>query len=739
MKAKRSLAVSLTVALALVVAVIVSCAVFTACGATTHAINWNVDSHAHVTAVAIDGEAAEGMPESIEDGKSLTFQVTADNGYTVKVTGATKRTSNGVTTYSVNNITEDKEITITTSRVTQSLTVEGFDETRQYIAGDQLSLQGVVVKAHYVDEPTEVEVDNYTVAPTQFVGGETTVTFSYDGQTVEKTIPAVRYKFTFNYGEGATLDAEKVAYYQDLADRSVIGDFKNASGVLSFSYLNVSETVTLPTADDLTWKNHEILGISGSTVKEITSTTKLSVTMTVNWGIVPVVVSEIKFEKKGDDPYLMINGTWSDAVTAARLVLYEGNLPVTILEGTSVERGSSDAFNLEFNLNLLSAEEGCEGKWMDVRLYSTVEGDEGYMMIHLNTDEQKAVVDMGSKIKDGRGHAFMFTQYDDNSNNDYTLKVFYNNVDYDYTVSLEKGEQDKITATVKGTVYDQDYWGGTFEVDWFPAHNDKATISAEDGSFTVPIDITEFSAKTNYWAHIKMKSLDESKQIGYTGDVNLVLSACDTDLPVLETKAGEMVRALRVENSNGIAYYVGQGNAPGLMAYVQGEATSMTSAKLISDETDAYLAIEGTYSTNVWSTTQTAQEALAHNLKYGVQIHTDWGYTAGSDGAAGLIDATVEVTEAGKFTIKFKIHDENAAKEPADGQRLYFHYCFGAGGDGDAQAEHNLVANLVAPEIGSSVTVGGLTYTLVNPAAVGFTGWENDNGGLVMVLVSTAA
>lgn len=728
MKTKKSLAFSVVMAVALLSTLVLACVAFTACGATKFNVTWNVAEHITITDIKVDDEALTERPASIEEGKTLTFKVTAAEGYSInKVTGASLKSS-GV--YTV-KISKDTEINITEKKVVQNLTVTGFDNTKQYFVGDEIDLTDVVVKATYIDG--DVTVTDYTVSTKTFQGGERSVTFSYGGQEKSFDIPVVEYKVTIDLN-GGTLSDELAATYATAAEAKIINNYSNEKGIVTFTYIDLETTIKLPTKDDIEKEYYEFVRFNGDTLTSLTSKTAQSVNMTVVWEFQPVKVNEVKIEARdieteGEDdtvtgtvqkPYLVITGTFNGATEAA-LYLHEGNKNIN-MNGTKVtQQGDDKNFTLEFDLTQLSADPSFNGAWMDIRFNATVDSKTESMPLHI-TNPNLFEIDLSQKVRVG-DYNYLFATYTD-TNGDTTLKIYYNDTFYEYEISIDDTDADDPKMIVEGKMLKSDYNGGKITISWWitsESPSDESPID-EDGNFRVEIALNDIPTGSNGYAHVTIVGANGESYGGTS--TNFFHAGAKNKFETLSSKVGEITNAIRYEAANGIAYYIGYA-WEGLMVYARNEKVLLGTATLVKDgEEDAekvYLALSGRYSTTAYADAEAAEEDIKEGLQFDAQ--TLGGYTT----VTAAYTPDVIVNEDGTFEIRIELQSATA------GSTVFFHKCLGFNGE-TTVTDNNLGTGNVTPEIGSTVTANGLTYTIGNASTLS----ESWQRSLVIVDVTEA-
>ena len=226
-----------------------------------------------ITAIEIDGSLDDSSYTIGDtfDATGLSFTATYENGDTgaiyandltfsfgdeyVNAAGLFKKagTATLTVTYGTITATSDTPITVTISNKLTSITVDATGLQKPhgevgFVDGDPLTVDGIVVTAHYnagidgaIDDPKTISrgTNGYTVSPlvgTQLSEGANVITISYRGQTATFTITAVAREMT-----GITVTGTPALQY--------IGSKLNSTGLTFKAQFNNGDEETIPAAD----------------------------------------------------------------------------------------------------------------------------------------------------------------------------------------------------------------------------------------------------------------------------------------------------------------------------------------------------------------------------------------------------------------------------------------------------------------------------------------------------------
>ncbi len=363
------------------------CLAFTACKKEeekqTYTVAWQYE-HATVKA-----EGYDTLPTELEDGTVLYFTVEPEAGWEVS----------SVTPVSIKKegekykLTVDKNITV---NVKVKEAVERIEvkapETLIYYAGETIDAEDYVVTVYYKTNRNEV-VDNYIVAYQNgdaFKLGDTKFSISYGDKTEELTLAeTVKGKVTLKLDGGVLPDNNELA---DLPEYS----YDETKSTASWTFDKALENdIALPSpTKEVNGAQFPFIRWSGVNENKIEKGLDTSLTVTALYDTQLVEISKLEFTTKVVDevtvPYLVITGRFIGA-TEAYLFLFEGNKPVTSLNGPTVtKQADTDEFKLEFDLrDFVNAQTdeldettgeptgnkiplNLKGKWMDIKFCAKV-------------------------------------------------------------------------------------------------------------------------------------------------------------------------------------------------------------------------------------------------------------------------------------------------------------------------------------------------------------------------------
>ena len=150
----KSFAKMLVVAL---LAVVTALALFTACSKPKHAVTFEYDKEI----VTVTAEGYDELPTELEEGSTLTINITVKTGYTIgSVPGA--KLSEG-TKYLVTVGKADVKVKINYAKIPTGIEVKLVDENKVYFMDQAVAPEDIVVTAKFEAGEDEV-VDNYTIS-----------------------------------------------------------------------------------------------------------------------------------------------------------------------------------------------------------------------------------------------------------------------------------------------------------------------------------------------------------------------------------------------------------------------------------------------------------------------------------------------------------------------------------------------------------------------------------------------
>ncbi len=574
---------------------LLSAGILTSCGGgdtsevETITITWEVADHATVT---VDGY--DSLPSEVSSGTSISFTVACDTGYEVSsVTNNNRKVTASNGTYTV-TLSSSTTIAVSVSKIVSSIAVTSKPAKLTYFSGDSLDTTGMVVTATYADGSTsalEKGSNGYAVSPSVFEGGETSFSVIYGNFTVDVELDSqVEHLITID-PNGGTISPDWVAQVESkqLNNYSVDDD-----GVVTFSYYNNLGTgIALPTADEITKEYYSF--VSWGDYTSITNSTG-SANISAEWEIEIVKIDEVKFVAENNTPYLVVTGTYI-AANEVQLILYEGNQNIS-LEGDTYTGTMGGDFDCKFDLTKLrdkAVEDSTYlGAWMDIRFAATVNGVAEQMEI----TAADVTVDLNERlIMDG--YSYSFATYSGK------LKVYVTESAYTYAVDVSGN-----TMTVFG--YFDTQYAGSYPALSFWIGSETATsygsAIGSDGSFSVSYDLTTITTTgTDGYAHFWLEDSADgsgSTTYGSRNGSDLLLSNCLTSFGT-ETSVGSM-SLVNIYDINGYRYYIGRGNASGIMIYIQDVSLTYDEVDLKMEDGKVYYVVNGTYSTDRYSASDIA-------------------------------------------------------------------------------------------------------------------------------------
>lgn len=683
---------------------------------TQRTITWEVPTQATVKV-----EGYDELPEKVKDGTQLSFTITCTNGYevdTVKNSGKNVTARDGKYTVS---ITADTTIAVTVKQQIQSINVTKNPTKLTYLAGESLDKAGMEVEVEYVGgaKQTLQEADYRIVYPTAsataFYRGDASFKVSYQGKEsadVALTAP-VEAKVTINPVAGKIAESVITAWQNNEA----LHEFAVAeeTGIVSFTYAELSEPITLPTGnnlpkrDDLGNINFTFVGwaaVEGDTITGLTSITvenrnSLEIEAQYNADLVTFKAADLKMV--GEVPTLEVTFT-AEAMSGAYLFLYEGNQKFSV-KGDAVTQTSGD-IKVDFDLRKLAAaksEDGASfaGAWMDIRIALDVNGATFSNMMVI--DPENVTVDVGKMIHDD-DYCYRFIHYVRAETGEVELKVYYNR--YAYTYEMEISETGGTpTLTFTGTLNKKldpefNYDGADVSIA-LGSYAAAGKVNA-DGTWTATLDLSTITENTNATAGTitvtsGSTSLDALYVESSSGNkTSLDLIGCGTIFEDFDPTAGNNRNySTSFSASNGWRYTIGTDwNEPFLTATDVAHEIAVKGADLEVNGDTVYLVLTGTYGSGF-----TSADEVKAAIYLDIQSNSDAGSPDGwnvywtTDSENNGMQLT---TQDGTWTLKVAIPEE-ARK---DGVVMFSHF-------GDPNT------NVVLPGLAyKSVVVGDLRYTL---------------------------
>lgn len=505
------------------------CLLFAACGdkSAKYSVTWTYDS----SQISVSTQVKE-----VKQGDTLTFKVEGKNGYEVdkvqyRINGKlrnAKKTDDG--SYSI-VVSGDVEIVVTAVKGIESVTVTTNPTKMKYYTGEELDLTGMVVTVKYKTGDNDTEtVTNYTVVyaqedATSFSRGDTSFKVKFnDVESSAVTIDEVETKVSLNL-RGGQLSSAAIAALQE---NSNIHDFTTShddvydNDIYTFSFADIKaeDAIELPIAEAITfsengndwtfkyWQGEELgLGEDKTGIAKISNDTiTTSDELSAIYDVSVVDIEKVYLTQEGDSkvPTLNIDVEYK-STGSAYLYLYEGNVAARF-QGDEIEGNVGDKKTVKLALTEFAnatymegadeeagdpgVEKNFEGKWMDVKMRTTIHGMN--YTVNAVVDPEKDIAEVGSSISDANNRYRLHYFY---RNGKVEIKVLYKQYKYTYTVNVEKiGEDwtlvidgDLNTALLEeGTNIE----GGRVELNW--ADELEGTINA-DGSWKVTAKIADLA------------------------------------------------------------------------------------------------------------------------------------------------------------------------------------------------------------------------------------------------------
>lgn len=531
----------------------------------TYSLTWSIPEHAKVKV-----EGYDTLPETVPEDTAIAFTIEVDAGYEVdSVKANSKKISFKNDKYTV-GVTKDTTITILVSQSVSNLRVETKPTKLSYLAGEQIDLTGMVVKAT-LGNGQDVTIENndetgYTVSPKVFVGGETSFDVTYKNQKVTVQLnEVVQFKVVIDANGGTFKQT-----YLDTVSALKLNNYSHNNGVITFTYYNnLASAFPMPKASDVERTNYSLTGWSYAEAY-ISNSTAANVDAKANWQIELVKLSSVQLKVDNNVPYLIIKGQFK-AAEEVYLYLYEGNDKVE-LTGDTYKGTSGSDFEVKFDLRKLSEKgDSFEGKWMDIRFNAKVGDKEESMEIFVGASST-ITVDTSEKIVLG-GFSYVFAVYNN------ALKVYFQKVNITYELlchSETVGSETKDYLRITGKTNNSEYFGkyahitawGSSETVGYGANIDN------NGNFVIEYLLQDFSdlLKTNIFFHIGVyKDSTMTETIWGGTSQNVLISSVTTTIAALDEKLGDIHHANKYVGSDGLTYYVGYA-WDGLMLYVVDES-----------------------------------------------------------------------------------------------------------------------------------------------------------------------
>ncbi len=649
----------------------------------TITITWEIPDHASVTV-----EGYDTVPTEVSSGTSLTFSVTCDSGYEVtSVTNNNKKVTASNGSYTV-TFSSSTTIAINISKVVSNIEVTSRPTKLSYFSGESLDTTGMVVTATYADGSTETiekGSSGYAVSPSVFEGGETSFSVIYNSFTIEVELDdQVEHLINID-PNGGTIDQDWIDL---LASKNLNNYAIDDDGVITFSYYNNLGTgITLPTSEEITREYYSFINWGDYTT--ITNSTG-SADISASWQIELVEIDKVYLESDNGTPYLVVTGTYI-AADEVQLVLYEGNKDIT-LEGDTYTGEMGGEFDCKFDLTKLKdkavEDSSYLGAWMDIRFAAVVDGDVEDMEIYVDS----VTVDLDQKLI-LNGYSYTFAEWDGK------LKVYVSESAYTYTAEVEG-----TTLTISGyfdTTYAGNYPALSFWIGSETAVNYGSAIAA-DGSYSVSVDLTTITTTgTNGYAHFWLESTNDGTgevTYGTSASSDLLISNCETSFSNA-VSVGDVYYA-NTYDINGYRYYVGRGNASGLMLYIEDVSLVYDEVTLEMENGKVYFVVNGTYSSDVYTA---ADLAFSFDFQHNSNLDSmGWDYIYQNTTA---VAATVDETN-GTWSWKLEVSSSDVLSyDNTNKWVLTAHMQRGDGSSGIADLKPKSITSV-------SYNLSGVNYSL---------------------------
>lgn len=672
-----------------------------ACGGAKYSVTWDVSEHATVTVTGFDK-----LPSEVAEETSLSFIVTAETGYEVSSVSVNGRS---VTADKNGNYTAvvkaEMTIKVETVEKVSTVTVKTNPSNLTYYAGQELDPAGMVVEVEY-GTGRKADETGYSVVyknGAAFALGDTSFTVKFRGvESAPVTLAqAVEVKIELDPATGAFSDE----YYDMLKANTEIKNLaKSESGVISFTYTELTEDIALPAKTEWSKGEDGDYELKAWNENKISKDNDTSVLYTAQYKINLVIIDSVKYEVRtveGENgvPCLIITGKFKAAQTAY-LYLYEGNDEVELKGNTIGDANTkkNDPFELVFDMRKL-VEKEYKGKWMDIK-FCAGEGDNVETQeIDLN-DYSDDFLD-STPVTDGV-YGYSFAIYTPEGTKERNLKALYSDLLTQFTMEIDKVGDD-VVLTIAGSV-PVEHAGKTVYLDFEIGNNPKRyTVIDEEGKYSATFVLSDreaFPLNTSGYAHFKVvESQENENNVILAGDNNNLLnSGCVSRLKNYNVDLIENMGALRYEEENGTVYYVGMGKWGGIVCYMRNETEynyeqTATEVKLESTDDKATLAISGTYTGDAADGIKALTDWL-NTKNNDVQSMDSW---ASKKFSVELNNVEIAVAD-GKWSVKIDL----SALELENGNNLV-HFL---GEDFDLSHYEGMV------NAGNTVTVGEKVYKL---------------------------
>lgn len=730
-----------------------SCVMLAACAEPGVALKWEIDEHATVSVV---GE--EELPQEWPQDEELVFTVTCADGYEVDTVRAGNKAlkANDNNQYSV-VISAETTITVTVSKIVSSVSITKAPTKLTYYAGESLDTTGMEVTVTYEDDSTE-KVTDYVVSPSTFSIGDTSFTVSYSGHAsaaVNLTAPVEA--LVVIDAAGGTIDADWISALQARTD---IKNFNLAAssagtGVISFTYTELTSEITLPTAEQVKrgekegdfnyvgWYANATEDSDGTETKTITKENTISLDLVLKWDARLVTLNSIRLTQEDaagkDGAFLVMNVTFETA-ESVYIYLYEGNAKVELV-GTEYTGSTGETKDVYFDLSILGNHENgsYNGKWMD--LCFNAEIDERTYTQSFALDHENPIADVGAAVQDKNYSYTLLTHRPDNSTQDY-IKVAFTEYNTTYAFDVD-GNILTVSGKINSNKLPQgaSLTGATVSLEM----GDKTgtgSIDAE-GNWSIDYDLTQMAAcGATQFGNLVVTGADETELLNATLRYT---QATDTFAYNDGLFSNPSYYSNRYEFGNNMVLHVGNMGSDWQNAFFsivdEGHALNYTSVTLVAgDNGQPMLVFTGTYGPSY--AVDEVETAITEAFYLDLQSYPSWPYRWYSSTGVADNPETEDVDESqpanfvvkaeadGTFTVTCDLSipgQSDKGDVPSAftaGDVIYGHF---------GPSSSNMSMNYVE----GTVTYEGLTYTLTSISGQN----ENDNwiNGLTGIMVTEAA
>ncbi|MBE7088668.1 MAG: hypothetical protein E7370_04045, partial [Clostridiales bacterium] len=724
MNNKKSLLVSVILALVMAMCLFL----LPACGGTKYAVTWNIvdQSGAASTNATITVEGYDALPSEVEEGTKLSFTVEGTNGWEVsKVEGA--RLSGGKYNVTVN---EAVTVKVILKEAVSSVNVTTNPTDLSYVAGESLNKDGMVVEVAYATGRTETVTD-YTIGyqdaeKSAFSLGDTSFVVKVGNKESAPVslAAAVEAQITLDTEGRGTINE---SWLNALEAREDINNFAvSEDGIVSFTYLELTEAIALPGDDDITFVEEGDFHLRAWSANEvaysaITAENKDSLNLVASWTAVLMTLNDMYLSYETVDgvtgPYLVLDVTF-EAVESAYIYLYEGNDKVE-LEGDSYSATGAANEKILFDLTKLGNHENgaYNGKWMDIKFRADVGGyifEQEFIL-----DHDAPLAEVGGAVTDGV-NAYTLLTY--RSGNRDSLKIAFKPYNTTYGFDVEGNElvvsgqlNPANTATHAGATATLTMGGATA----------TGTVAA-DGSWALNFNISEIGAcgATNFSAI----TFSKDGVADVTGDFNYTAGTSVYDYSGGMFSSPSYYATEYVTEDGNWAIYLGNMGSDWQTAFfsvvdIAHEIAYENVSLAVSDAGALNLVFTGAYGFGY-----TADEVIAsvtESFYCDLQMYPSWPYRWYSNAGTADVAGNFVVTAAdGVFTVVCDLSVNNDGTPTAFeiGDIIYGHF-------------GNSSANLSVPFTAGKVTVDGVDYTL-GGANSSCADWMN---GLSIIYVTEAS